>query len=216
MCHTNIQSHRITLQKLRKRSIAKHKVKMSEFRHLLHKKISVRWRKRPLRNLAFLVAQIKEDRKNVYVLLAGRVVQSEMGINKIEYLEDKSPEEKAARLSIARLLRSDSPLDYQLRQHLAALFDPEEDTYPGGARRLVFKDRRNRGRYRDHFRNTQIVAFITERVEKNRPHQPQLKQRSSNRAYLRKSLESAVCDAVNKFGVKERQIWNILGTLQQT
>ena len=167
-------------------------------------------------NLAFLVAQIKEDRENVYIIHAGRVVQSEMGINKIEYLEDKSPEEKAARLSIARLLRSDSPLDYQLREHLAALFDPEEDTYPGGARRLVFKDRRNRGRYRDHFRNTQIVAFITERVEKNRPHQPQLKQRSSNRAYLRKSLQSAVCDAVNKFGVKERQIWNILGTLQQT
>ena len=154
------------------------------------------WEKQAAANLAFLAGQMKRDLENAYILLAGRVVPTDLGINKIEYLRQKGPEEREARLSVARLLRSDKPLDHQLRQHLAALFDPEEDTYPGGERRLLFTYRRRPGRYRDNFRNSQIAEYI----------------RGQRKAGLtvEKAIEAAT-DKFGKLGLREdmiRKIWN--------
>ena len=86
----------------------------------------------------------EQDWLNAVGFLAGYLVRNDRGINEIKYPEPESCEEKEARQSLAKLLRSELPLNYQLRQTLAALFDAEADTYPGGDRELVFNKRTSR------------------------------------------------------------------------
>src|SRR5262249_30235093 len=60
----------------------------------------------------------------------------------VHYWEDKSPDENRGREALVELLRSERPLTRDLRDTLAALFDPKENGYPGGERRLLFELRR--------------------------------------------------------------------------
>jgi hypothetical protein len=62
--------------------------------------------------------------------------------------------ELEARTAIARLLRSEGPLDGQLRTSLAELFDPDP---PAWQQRKIRIEGRRTGDLTDHVRNTQIA-----------------------------------------------------------
>lgn len=71
------------------------------------------------------------------VLLGGYLDHDKHGLLHKKYLTD----ETQARRSIASLLRSESPLDPDLRDKLAALFDPAPDTHGAIDRKLIFAHR---------------------------------------------------------------------------
>jgi hypothetical protein len=62
------------------------------------------------------------------------------------------------------LLRSERNIGRELRDALAALFDPEPNSHPAGGRYLEFKQR-SAGRSRDSIRNGQIYRYIQEMIE---------------------------------------------------
>jgi|HubBroStandDraft_6_1064221.scaffolds.fasta_scaffold1077690_1 hypothetical protein len=142
----------------------------------------------------------EQDWLNAVGFLAGYLVRNDRGINEIKYPEPKSREEKEARQSLAKLLRSELPLNYQLRQTLAALFDAEADTYPGGDRELVFNKRRP-GRSRDHLRNSQIAEYIKGCMRADKDKAGQSKPRMS--------VDEAISEASAKFALGENMIWKI-------
>jgi hypothetical protein len=167
------------------------------------------------KELTLRAGEAKQDLLSVLAFLAGVVVQTSIGVNKIRYFRPKGSEENAARKSLAKLLRSDTPLEYQLRQTLAALFDVEADTYPGVDRQLTFQRRRS-GRIRDHFRNSQIVEYIKAQYLKGckRAEEDNARpttRRSARQRKPRMTVDDAVQLASKKFALSER-VEN-LGTL---
>jgi hypothetical protein len=99
------------------------------------------------------------------VLLAGFVEN-----NQQKYLDD----EREARQALVRLLRSEAPLDRDVRDALAALFDPDNelritgvipgecqlmDWYTPNDRKLTFQFR-SRKRRRDPVRNSAIAQHV--------------------------------------------------------
>jgi hypothetical protein len=94
---------------------------------------------------------------------------------------------------------------------LAALFDPEPNTFPGGERELKFQNRKP-GHPRGSFRNSQIAAFIRARMEAVANQRAlQSSRRNSVQTKRRTLLAAAVEEASAKFGIDERrvyQIWN--------
>jgi hypothetical protein len=103
------------------------------------------------------------------VLMAGCVEDLGDGRPATKYLNDDpggevwTLKERDARISMATLLRSGLPLDQDFRDCLAALFDPDDDTHPAIARKLIFR-RRAAGGSRDHIRDTAIAMDVCERV----------------------------------------------------
>jgi hypothetical protein len=94
-------------------------------------------------------------------LLAGFVEEGRQGRRRTRYLDKGSAMELEARTAIARLLRSNAPLDKQVREHLANLFDP---TAAWQQRKIEFVSRRQ-GRHTDHVRNTQIASHVWDEVK---------------------------------------------------
>src|SRR6516162_2516430 len=91
-------------------------------------------------------------------LLGGYCDQDRRGRLRSRYLKEGSQEEVDARRAIARLLRSNDPLDRQLRTALAGLFDP--DGPPALEQRKISIVWRRRGGHIDHRANTQIAEHI--------------------------------------------------------
>ena len=123
------------------------------------------------------------------MLLGGYCDQDRRGRLRSRYLKEGSQEEVDARRAIARLLRSNAPLDRQLRTGLAGLFDPGP---PALDQRKITIVWRRRGRYIDHLSNTQIGEHIrAERI-------------------AGKAFDDAIESAVREFRVSEeraKQIW---------
>jgi hypothetical protein len=123
-------------------------------------------------------------------LLGGYCDQDRRGRLRSRYLKEGSQEEVDARRAIARLLRSNDPLDRQLRTALAGLFDP--DGPPALEQRKISIVWRRRGGHIDHRANTQIAEHIrAERI-------------------AGKAFDDAIESAVEKFSVSEelaKQIW---------
>ena len=161
------------------------------------------------KELTLRASKAKQDQLNVLAFLAGYVVQTDSGVNEIRYFTPKSSEEKAARKSLAKLLRSDRPLEYQLRHTLAALFDVEADTYPGGDRQMTFQKRRQSGRNADHFRNSQVVQYIKECKRADEDNARPTTRRNSRERKPRMIMGEAVRQASDKFALGERMVWKI-------
>jgi hypothetical protein len=160
------------------------------------------------RDLAIQVAELKKDQLNALKLLAGHVVRTRTGIEKIKYL--KPTEEKTGRQSLARLFRREIPaLSYELRHTLAALFDPEPNTFPGGERKLRFQ-RRTSGNPYDSTKKAQIAEFVkvhTAAAEKQKEHSERLRVRWDKR---RTFQSIAVKEASIAFGIDTRRVLQIL------
>jgi hypothetical protein len=101
-----------------------------------------------------------QDLQLARVLLAGFVEEDRRGNRRTKYLEKGSHDEMEARQAIGRLLRSNRPLDRQLRGELADLFDPPA----WGQRKIEFVSRRQ-GQHTDHVRNTQIASYVSHQVK---------------------------------------------------
>jgi hypothetical protein len=91
------------------------------------------------------------------VLLGGYTENDTRGLPCKKYLEkDIEPQ---ARSALASILRNQNPLDYDLRDMLAALFDPAPDTHPVIDRKVVFAHR-GRGQRQNSARNTAIAWHV--------------------------------------------------------
>jgi len=110
---------------------------------------------------------VNDDLTHARVLLEGFIGNDEQ-----KYLDD----EREARRALVRLLRGDAPLDRDVRDGLAALFDPDNElriaitgVIPGEGqllggftpndRKLTFQFR-GRKRRPDHVRNTAIAQHV--------------------------------------------------------
>jgi hypothetical protein len=122
-------------------------------------------------------------------LLDGYVEEDRRGRRHSKYLKRGSREELDARRAMARLLRSKNPLERQLRDSLADLFDPNPPEWEQRKIEIVFQDR---GRHRDHVRNTQIAYHVWNQLEAGG------------------TVAAAINSAVEEFEVSEelvKQIW---------
>jgi hypothetical protein len=128
-----------------------------------------------------------EDLSAARALLDG-YIEKDGKARRLKYWKRGSAEEALARKALARLLRSDVPLDRQLRGQLADLFDPP----PSAQRTIVFEFLR-RGKFVDVVRNTQIAEHIRAR------------------RIAGETFDSAIESAVVKFSVSEdlaKKIWS--------
>src|SRR5262249_56735792 len=121
------------------------------------------------------------------MLLDGTVEEAQ-GRRRTRYLEEGSAMELEARTAIARLLRSEGPLDRQLRDSLARLFDPNP---PAWEQRKIRIEGRRPGELTDHIRNTQIAYYIWDQVERG------------------KRVTAAVKCAAEKFAISADRVWQI-------
>src|SRR5262249_49025190 len=93
------------------------------------------------------------------MLLGGYSDQDHRGRLRSKYFKRGSRDELDARQAIARLLRSNGPLDRQLRTNFPDLFAP-----PAWEQRKITIVSRRRGRRVDHKSNTQIAEHVWEQV----------------------------------------------------
>jgi hypothetical protein len=127
-----------------------------------------------------------EDLQLARILLGG-FVEDRQGRLSSEYLKKGSADELRARKALARLLRDRGPLDRQLREHLADLFDP-----PKGERRKIQIVGHGQGRPSNHVRDTQIASHVDAEMRRG------------------KRYEDAIATAADKFclsGDMIKKIW---------
>jgi hypothetical protein len=103
------------------------------------------------------------------VLLGGFLVKDKTGLPQKGYLEKDTPAEGEARQAMMRVLRSEGPLDRDLREMLATLFDPDQASrhrggHPAIEREITFTF--PKGRRRNFARDTQISWHVWELVRK--------------------------------------------------
>jgi hypothetical protein len=130
------------------------------------------------------------DLQLAWMLLNGFVEEGRQGTLRTKYLEEGYPLELQARTAIARLLRSKAPLDAQLREHLADLFDPIPAAWR--PRRIKFVFRRP-GTATDQTRNTQIAQDVGAQVKRG------------------VRVTKAITNAANRFALSEdtiKKIWH--------
>jgi len=125
------------------------------------------------------------DLQLAWMLLDGEI-EERQGRRRTKYLDEAV--ELEARAAIARLLRSEGPLDRQLRDSLARLFDPNP---PAWEQRKIRIEGRRPGELTDHIRNTQIAYYIWDEVERG------------------KRVTAAVESAAEKFALSADRVWQI-------
>ena len=121
-------------------------------------------------------------------LLSGSWRDDEKGLPRVRYFTPGSKEDKEARGAIAAILRSNRPLDSDLREWLASLFDVEDPIFHD--RKIVFK-RRYAGNPAKADRHSIIASEIW----------------GYRRSGL--SMNKAIAEVAEKFGLGERQTWKI-------
>jgi hypothetical protein len=94
-----------------------------------------------IKNLLDELGPEEDEDRYVFGLLGGCIGLDKLNRPVVRYLI--GDEERVARRVLVQLLRSDRPLSRELRDLLAALFDPDRGHPPIG-RRLVFTKRRGR------------------------------------------------------------------------
>jgi hypothetical protein len=104
-----------------------------------------------------------EDTEAARLLLGGFVKADRHKWLHQKYLKERSAAERDARRAMATLLRSNRPLDRQLRASLADLFDPDD---PLGEKRCIKICRRHGGRQVDQLSKTQIASEVAANVKR--------------------------------------------------
>jgi hypothetical protein len=122
------------------------------------------------------------------MLLSGSVGRGNRNRLHSTYLKPGSPEELQARQTLARLLRSNDPLDRQLRTFLANLVDPAPRQWEPRTIRFVFRDKSQRV---DSIANTQIAEYVRRLV------------------CTSATVTEAIDRTVRRFGVQEDRVMKI-------
>jgi len=125
------------------------------------------------------------------VLLAGYTEIDARGLPLKKYLaKDKEPE---ARSAIACILRDhQKPLDHDLRDKMAALFDLTPDTYPAIDRKIVFVHR-GKGQRQNSLANTAIAWHVRGAITQG------------------STVTAAIQSATDKFGVDDSTVKKLWG-----
>ena len=109
----------------------------------------------------------EQDSRQGRVYLGGYLTFDKRGIPRHRYYPERSDDSNYCRAALARVLRSDRPVDRQLRDMLADLFEPIEPLKsPWGSRKLT-AGFRNPVRPRDHDANSHMAWFIWQRAVAN-------------------------------------------------
>jgi hypothetical protein len=124
-----------------------------------------------------------------HCLLSGVGYDDEKGLPKTRYFAPRSREDKEGRQAIVDILLSNNPVPRELRKWLAWLFDSEDPGLPCG-RQIVFK-RRYAGNPENAYRKSAIATEI------------------QNCRLSGLSTNKAVAKTAEKFGIGERQAWDI-------
>jgi hypothetical protein len=122
-------------------------------------------------------------------LLGGYIDHDARGLPHRKYLAGL--EETRARSALAGILRSENPLDPDLRDKLAALFDPAPDTHLASEREIIFRHR-GKGQRRDIDRTSAIALHVWDAVRKG------------------SRVNAAIRSAAVRFAIDERNAWKAL------
>lgn len=134
----------------------------------------------------------RSQRSLCLAYLSGYTTYDERGLPRKEYLAKGSEVEREARETLAFLLRSQEPLDRELRNVLAALFDPQL-SHPVAVREVQFK-MRNRGQTKNHDANTAIAWCVWEAARSG------------------KTISAGVAEAVERFERDESTVLKLWST----
>lgn len=131
----------------------------------------------------------EEDVQLARVYLAGFIQTDKRGLPKTARYKTGSREEIECREAMARVLRTDRPLNRQLCEMLADMFDASENPrspWPGLELRIA---RRKSHRPRDNHRISAISYFVWERVKRG------------------DGTEQAVAEAMQKFDLSRERVY---------
>jgi hypothetical protein len=103
------------------------------------------------------------DLELAQALLRGSIEQDARGRLRLVYLKEGTAEDLAARRALARILRSDAPLNYQIRSKLAELFEPDVAWLE--ERKISFSFR-GRGKPTDHAAAVQVFICVNDGLKK--------------------------------------------------
>jgi hypothetical protein len=125
--------------------------------------------------------------------LGGFGVKTSRGLPSTEYFGDGSKDEWEARETLAFLLRNQAPLSHELREVLAALFEPQPSplAHPAGVREVRLR-KRKQGRTKNHAAATEIVKYVYDKAHG-------------------KTVNAAKADAAEQFKMEYRTIGKIWG-----
>ena len=126
--------------------------------------------------------------------LGGFGVKTSRGLPSTEYFGDGSKDEWEARETLAFLLRNQEPLSHELREVLAALFEPQPSplAHPAGVREVRLR-KRKQGRTKNHAAATEIAKYVYDKAQAGKP------------------VNAAKADAAEQFKMEYRTIGKIWG-----
>jgi hypothetical protein len=124
--------------------------------------------------------------------LGGFGVKNSRGLPSKEYFADGSKDEWEARETLAFLLRNQEPLSRELREVLAALFEPQPSplAHPAGVREVRLR-KRKQGRTKNDAAATEIAKYVYDKAQAGKP------------------VNAAKADAALQFEMDERTIGKI-------
>jgi hypothetical protein len=135
--------------------------------------------------------EAKQDVLAAMAYLGGFTKTGGRGIPQKRYYAEKSTEAQFCRAALARVLRANRPLDRQLRDMLATMFDPSPEA------RSVWSERVLRAAFRkkpkDDVANTHMAWFVWERRKAGA------------------TTESAIREAMAQFNVSRERMYQLWG-----
>lgn len=139
---------------------------------------------------------VDPDLSTSFALLDGYVEHDAQGRARSKFLKEGSAPEVEARKAICRVLRRSGTLNRQLREQLAALFDPDPRSWAPWQQRKIKLVPRYSGRSADHVRATQIACRVKE-----------LRQAGG-------SLNAAIASVSEEFSISVEMVKRIWGRLR--
>jgi hypothetical protein len=133
----------------------------------------------------------EQDARAASVYLGGYLVYDKRGVPRKRYYPERSKDSDYCRQALARVLRSERPLDRQLRDMLADMFEPgERRESPWGSRKLK-AGFRNPVKPRDANANTHMARFVWRRAAEG------------------VGVEGAIQEAVDTFEVTRERMYDL-------
>jgi hypothetical protein len=133
----------------------------------------------------------EQDTRSGRAYLGGYLETDKRGIPRHRYYPERSDDSDYCRAALARVLRSDRPVDRQLRDMLADLFEPIETLKsPWGSRKLT-AGFRNAVKPRDTHANTHMAWFVWKRASEG------------------VGVEGAIREAVDTFDVTRERMYDL-------
>jgi hypothetical protein len=135
--------------------------------------------------------QANQDAMAAMAYLGGFVNKGGRGIPQQRYYNEKSTEAQFCRAALARILRANRPLDQQLCDMLATMFDPSPEAGSLWSERVLRAGFRKKPK--DHFANSHMAWFVWERRKAGA------------------TTESAIKEAMAQFNVSRERMYKLWG-----